>query len=191
MDESGKKQSSTKLKALHPQATTNLWDGLHSGMEVLRKGQKDNRLGAIFILTDGMPNVEPPSGHIPMLRRYKDNNKMECTISSFGFGYEMDSQYYGIGNFSDYVREGLANLTLDDVNRVIRENLDLANIQYVYITKDATDLQDRLVSNRESPMTYEADKPQALLDEDAVISTIDLGFSVDDVAIVSSDEVFN
>ena len=34
-------------------------------------------------------------------------------------GYEMDSQYYQIDDFADYVREGLANLTLDDVNRVI------------------------------------------------------------------------
>ena len=105
-------------------------------------------------------------------------------------GYQMDSQYYGIDDFSSYVREGLANLTLADVNRVIRENLDLTNIQYVYITRDAGDLKERLVSNRQSPMTYEADRPQELLDEDAVISTIDLGFAGDDVAIVSADEVF-
>lgn len=106
-------------------------------------------------------------------------------------GYQMDSQYYGIDNFSDYVREGLANLTLDDVNRVIRENLDLSNIQYVFITKDAEDLEARLVGNLESPMVYEADKPQALLDEDAVISKIDLGFADGDVATVPAEEVFN
>jgi zinc protease len=106
-------------------------------------------------------------------------------------GYAMDSQYYGIDNFSDYVREGLANLTLADVNRVIRENLDLENVQYVYITKDAGDLSERLVNNEVSPMSYEADKPQALLDEDAAISTIDLGFSTDDVRIVPAAEVFN
>jgi len=91
MNEDGKKTSSEKLKTLRPTNSTNLWDGLHSGMEVLRKGQQEGRLSAVFILTDGMPNVEPPSGHIPMLKKYKDNNKLECTISSFGFGYSMDS----------------------------------------------------------------------------------------------------
>ncbi|MEM1176640.1 MAG: pitrilysin family protein, partial [Pseudomonadota bacterium] len=49
-------------------------------------------------------------------------------------GYALDGQYYGTGNFSQYVRDGLANLTLDDVNRVIRENLDAADMQFVYIT---------------------------------------------------------
>src|SRR5690606_37937884 len=39
-------------------------------------------------------------------------------------GYAMDSRYYGIdASFADYVREGLSRLTLEDVNRVIRENL--------------------------------------------------------------------
>jgi hypothetical protein len=40
-------------------------------------------------------------------------------------------------------------------------------------------------------MSYEADKPQELLDEDMIISTIRLGFSEDKVSIVSSDTVFN
>ena len=106
-------------------------------------------------------------------------------------GYQIDSQYYGIDNFSDYIREGLANLTLADVNRVIRENLDMENVQYVFISKDATELSDRLANNRESPMMYEADKPLELLDEDAVISRIDLGFSDADIEIVPADEVFN
>ena len=91
MNEEGKKKSSEELKLLYPQASTNLWDGLLKGMEVLKAAQKDNRFGSIFILTDGMPNVDPPGGHIPMLKKYKDTNNLECTISSFGFGYSMDS----------------------------------------------------------------------------------------------------
>jgi len=106
-------------------------------------------------------------------------------------GYAMDSQYYGIGNFSDYVREQLDGLTLADVNRVIRENLSLDNVQYVFVTRDADDLRARLVDDSPSPMTYEAAKSRELLDEDAVIGELAIGFSDGDVRIVTADEVFN
>jgi zinc protease len=106
-------------------------------------------------------------------------------------GYAVDSQYYRIDNFAEYVREGLNKLTLDDVNRVIKENLSTDNVQYVFVSKDTKDLRDRLVSNRASPISYDADKPQKLLDEDKLISTVPLGLSKDKVSIVSSDDVFN
>lgn len=92
MNKSGKKTSSTKLKTLKPLAATNLWDGLFSGMEILRNNQEEGRLGSVFILTDGMPNIAPPRGHLPMLKRYIQRHKWECIISSFGFGYSMDSK---------------------------------------------------------------------------------------------------
>jgi len=105
-------------------------------------------------------------------------------------GYALDSQYYGIGNFSDYVREGLGKLTLDDVNRVIRENLSTDNVQYVFVTRDAEDLRERLVEDLPSPMSYDAELPQEVLDEDAVISVRKLDFGPGDVAIVPAEEVF-
>ena len=106
-------------------------------------------------------------------------------------GYAMDSQYYQTDEFSNYVRDALNGLTLDDVNRVIRENLVTENMQYVFITRDAEDLQQRLVSEQASPMTYDADLPQDVLDEDKLIDGIPLGFSADKVSIVPVEEVFN
>ncbi|KAG8897173.1 hypothetical protein FRC01_011459, partial [Tulasnella sp. 417] len=53
------------------------------------------RLSSIFLLTDGMPNVEPPRGHIPMLKFYlesKPREKTKFTINTFGFGYSLDSK---------------------------------------------------------------------------------------------------
>ncbi|MDH4056177.1 MAG: insulinase family protein, partial [Gammaproteobacteria bacterium] len=106
-------------------------------------------------------------------------------------GYALDSQYYQTEEFSSYVRNALDGLTLDDVNRVIRENLDTENMQYVFVAKDAEDLQQRLVSDAASPMTYDADLPQEVLDEDKVIDSLPLGFSADKVRIVKGDEVFD
>jgi zinc protease len=106
-------------------------------------------------------------------------------------GYALDSQYYQTDDFAEYVRDGLQNLTLADVNRVIRENLTTDDIQYVFVTSDAADLRQRLVSGQESPMQYDADKPQELLDEDAVISRFPLDFAEDKVKVVNADQVFN
>lgn len=105
-------------------------------------------------------------------------------------GYAADSQYYQTDDFADYVRDGLAELTLDDVNRVIRENLSTEDIQYVFVTRDADDLRERLVSDQASPISYDAEKPQSLLDEDAGIAELSLGFADEKVTIVSSEEVF-
>ena len=104
-------------------------------------------------------------------------------------GYAIDSQYYGIDNFADYVRNGLSELTLDDVNRVVRENLDMSDMQYVFITRDGDDLRERLLSDQRSPMTYDADMPQDVLEEDLLIDNIEIGF--DSVEVVPSGEVFN
>ena len=104
-------------------------------------------------------------------------------------GYAMDSQYYGTGDFADYVRDGLAKLTLDDVNRVIRENLDTSNMQYVFVTRDGDGLRERLLSDERSPMTYDADLPQEVLDEDLLIDNIELG--IESAEVVPADEVFN
>jgi zinc protease len=103
-------------------------------------------------------------------------------------GYAMDSQYYQIDDFASYVRDELNNMTLDDVNRVIRENLNMDNMQYVFITRDGEDLRNRLMSDQASPMTYDAELPQDVLDEDRMIDSIPLSF--DSVTVVPAEEVF-
>ena len=71
MNASGKSQATTKTTCLEPGGMTNLWDGLHKGLEVLSNRSTASRRpsSAVFLLTDGEPNIEPPRGHIPMLQR--------------------------------------------------------------------------------------------------------------------------
>eukprot|EP00913_Durusdinium_trenchii_P016720 g15717.t1 len=76
---------------------TNLWDGLQTGLQILKSGQDadgSGRMQHIMLFTDGMPNINPPRGILPMLKRLKDKSeggKLPCTVSTFGFGYELDS----------------------------------------------------------------------------------------------------
>jgi len=81
-----------RVAALSSGGQTNLWDGLHTGMELLRNARKPNRLSTVLLLTDGCPNVTPPRGHMHMLRRYRDEHSWLPCVSTFGFGYSLDSQ---------------------------------------------------------------------------------------------------
>ncbi len=105
-------------------------------------------------------------------------------------GYELDGQYYGTGDFASYVREGLGKLTLADVNRVIRENLSSENMQYVFVTRDAQDLRERLETDRPSPVSYDAEKPDELLQEDKTIQALSLGIAPEQIHLISADRVF-
>ena len=99
----GKENAISLLDNLKPGGMTNLWDGLHTGLEVLKNRTKNNNNdidnsnlsnnAALLLLTDGEPNVEPPRGHIPMLKRYKEavGGRYPGVISTFGFGYCLDS----------------------------------------------------------------------------------------------------
>ena len=95
MNAAGKTRALQLMSSLEPGGMTNLWDGLHKGLEILSNRDASSRRSAasIFLLTDGEPNIEPPRGHIPMLQRYKDTHdgKYPGVISTFGFGYTMDS----------------------------------------------------------------------------------------------------
>jgi len=105
-------------------------------------------------------------------------------------GYALDSRYYGIGEFSDYVRQGLAELALDDVNRVIREYLTTADVQFVFVSADAAGLAGDIAADAPSPMTYNSEKPGELLAEDEMIEALPLGMGADDIRIIDAAEVF-
>lgn len=105
-------------------------------------------------------------------------------------GYALDSEYYGIPEFSDYIRGALEKLTLDEVNRVIREHLQPDNMQFVFVSKNAGELRDAIVSNKASPLEYNTEKPEALLSEDKRIESRKFGIKAANIRIVPVDKVF-
>ncbi|QMW15207.1 insulinase family protein [Pseudoalteromonas sp. MT33b] len=105
-------------------------------------------------------------------------------------GYALDSEFYNTESFVDYVRGKLEKLTLEDVNRVIRENLQTDNIHYVFITGDGKDMQKRLASEQTSPMVYNAEKPAGLVAEDNVIADYKLAIPAKNISVVDVEKVF-
>lgn len=109
---------------------------------------------------------------------------------SNNLGYAMDSRWYGIPEYTKYMRDSLNKLTVDDVNKAIREHLSYESLSVVMITKDAEGLREQLLLDAFSPMVYNSEKPKELLAEDQVIGARRLYLSPDDVVITKVEDVF-
>ena len=105
-------------------------------------------------------------------------------------GYRLDSDYYGTPDFVRYVREGLQNLTLDEVNAALRRHLNPDDAYVAIVTPDAEELKAKLLAETPSPITYASPKPAEVLEEDAVIQTYPLGLDPARVQVIPVDEVF-
>jgi zinc protease len=105
-------------------------------------------------------------------------------------GYALDSQWYGIGEFTGTVRTALQSVTVEQVNAAIKRHLSVRDLSAVIITKDAAGLKQALVSDAFSPIRYDGEKPKALLDEDQVIGNLKLSLASDRVKITPIAEVF-
>ena len=106
-------------------------------------------------------------------------------------GYALDSRYYGIGDYNSYLREALAKLTVDDVNRAIKQHLATDRMQIVVVTKDPTPFQEAVAKNTPSPIVYNSPKPKAIMDEDAVIQAYRINVKPSDVTVVPVEKVFD
>ncbi|KAH3742699.1 Voltage-dependent calcium channel subunit alpha-2/delta-2 [Pelomyxa schiedti] len=98
LDSTGREAAFAAVSKLIPLDSTNLWAGLQKGMDSLRtgpeiKGSTVPRKQFLLLLTDGQPNVNPPRGHIPELKRYMESHPdFKFQINIFGVGYNLDSQ---------------------------------------------------------------------------------------------------
>ncbi len=105
-------------------------------------------------------------------------------------GYQMDSDFYGTTDFVTLVKNGLNDLTLAEVNEVIRKHLQTDDIHFVFITSDGADMKSRLVNETTSVMTYNSEKPADLLTEDTIIQDYKLNLKSKDIEVVPIDEIF-
>ena len=105
-------------------------------------------------------------------------------------GYAIDSAYYGIPNYNEYIKNALAKLTLADVNAAIKRHLRADRIEIVAVSDHAAALRDELTGSAPTPIHYIAQKPQDVLTEDRKIEGWPLHLGKEDVSIVPVNSVF-
>lgn len=105
-------------------------------------------------------------------------------------GYALDSEFYNTEDFVSLVRNQLKSLNVEDINRVIKENLQTDDIQYVFISGDAKDMKKRLVNETQSVLKYNSDKPAELLSDDKIIQDYKLAIPTKDIEIIDVKDVF-
>jgi zinc protease len=105
-------------------------------------------------------------------------------------GYAIDSLYYGIPDYNSYIKNGIANLTVEQVNAAIRKHLRADRIQIVAVSANAEQLKKQLVGSGSTPIEYNSAKPAEILAEDKLVEKLDLGLRPTDVQIVPVGSVF-
>ncbi|MER3328476.1 MAG: insulinase family protein, partial [Candidatus Kapaibacterium sp.] len=108
-------------------------------------------------------------------------------------GYQVDSEFYDVndgGNYINYFRERIKNLTKEHVNKAIQKHIQYNNVKFAMITSGAESFKNDLVNNTASPIEYDSPKPDEVYEADKEISTFKLNFKADKVKIVPVDKMF-
>lgn len=87
-----------KLKHLTPEYSTNIWDGLRSALDIVAtqpaEVARDYNM-EIFLLTDGVPNINPPRPITETLSTYMNKKftpELRPKVHTFGYGYSLQSE---------------------------------------------------------------------------------------------------
>jgi len=105
-------------------------------------------------------------------------------------GYALDSWWFGIPEYTDYMRAQYAKLTRDEVNAALKKYLSAQNLHVVIVAKDAQALADLLTKDEPSQIKYDSEKPAEIVSEDKVIGAYGLGVKPENVHIVKVEDVF-
>jgi zinc protease len=106
-------------------------------------------------------------------------------------GYAIDDSFYGMpGSHLAQFRAMMGTLTLADVNRAIKKHLHYGAMAIVVVAKDAKGLQDELVNDLPSPITYRTKKPDSVQNEDREIAVFPVKLTPEDITVVPVTEIF-
>jgi zinc protease len=105
-------------------------------------------------------------------------------------GYSLDSKWFGIGEYTQYMRERLSALTVDQVNAALKRHLTSRDLSIVIVTKDAAGLKRALASDAPSAIRYDGEKPADLLAEDRAIGARNLNIPAERITVTPIADVF-
>jgi zinc protease len=145
---------------------------------------------ALFELDKMVKNGIPPADFEKTRSFLSKYVNILTKTKSAELGYAIDSLYYGIPNYNEYIKNALAKLTLDDVNAAIRKHMRSENIQIVGVAKDTDAIGAALTGTDPTPIQYNSPKPQDVLDEDKTVERWPLRLRKEDVTVVPVDSVF-
>ena len=91
MDSAGRLNAIQKIDMLKTESQTNIWAGLQKAINLSTEAICENKNVFSVLLTDGESNLNPPRGIIPTLNAYIKEKQFKGTLSTFGFGYCLDS----------------------------------------------------------------------------------------------------
>ncbi|HEY7388488.1 MAG TPA: insulinase family protein [Bryobacteraceae bacterium] len=118
------------------------------------------------------------------------NKYLHTRSKTSELGYAIDNIYYLVPNFDKYLKDGLATLTRNEVNRVIKRYLRTDRLVIVAVANHAEELKRALTSGEGSPIAYNSQKPAEILEEDKIAEKYPLGLRPEDVTIVPVEQVF-
>ncbi len=105
-------------------------------------------------------------------------------------GYALDSEYFGIGEYTAYIRTELEKLTVERVNAAVRKNLSADDLHVVIITSDAEAMRAELLSSAPPTISYDGEKPPELLAEDAIVGAYPLSLTPDRIVVTPVESIF-
>jgi zinc protease len=106
--------------------------------------------------------------------------------------YSVDDVFYGIGEpgFLASIRPGLAALQLEQVNESIKKHLQYDNMYIAFITRDAEEMKQKLLSGVATQTTYNSQQSPEHMAEDEEIANFPIPVKEENITIIGIDEVF-
>ncbi|MCA9546225.1 MAG: insulinase family protein [Myxococcales bacterium] len=143
-------------------------------------------------LTDGLLKDGLTADQVKATAKFLDGYlalKRQTDLRRLGFA--IDDAFYGLQTPSaEWLRAGWAALDAAKVNAALRAHLHPERFTVVVVTPDAQAFKQAVLAEAASPKTYASPKPEAIVQEDAVIATWPLGFTAEQITILPAAEAF-
>ena len=106
-------------------------------------------------------------------------------------GTRIDDRFYSLDRpHAERLRAAWVDLDAEKVNASLRRQIRPSVMTVVVVTADAQGFVDGVLAEVPSPKAYGSPKPEAVMKEDAEISSLKLGFNKGEVQIVQAAELF-
>ena len=91
MTNENKEKALLCVERLRTCGSTNFWSGIKESFEHFKTSSNKLQNPTILTFTDGQSNIDPASGLMPTLKRFRDQNNLRPVMNVFGFGPDLDT----------------------------------------------------------------------------------------------------